>query len=233
MHRDVAEHAAAGQERRVDHELERDHAQPERRLLSGGRPLLDHHRVQRGGGEEPRHEAGVLDGVPGPPAAEAERLVRPVAAHHDADSKHAAARQRPRERGPHPLRVAALPEPGHGEGEWHHQQREAEEERRRVNDHPRVLEEVVEALALGRHEAGHLQHGRLGKLLGEAHERADADRQRPQLQADDHRERGTPGRARRRTSRARRRSCGGQGRSRRAPCASSTTGSVRRRRRLS
>ena len=51
--------------------------------------------------DQPRHKGGVLDRVPEPPAAPAQRVIGPPAAHRDAGRQRAPRRQGP---GPHPAR---------------------------------------------------------------------------------------------------------------------------------
>ena len=64
--------------------------------------LLHHHGVQERGGGQPRHQRGVLDGIPRPVAAPADLDVRPVRA-----QQHADAQARPREQRPAAARPPA------------------------------------------------------------------------------------------------------------------------------
>ena len=57
-----------------------------------------------------------------------------------------------------------------------------------MDRHPVVLEEVVEAVAVGRDEAGLLEHGRVGELGGERLERRDADGERAEVDPGHHRQ---------------------------------------------
>ena len=115
-------------------------------------PLLDHHRVQERGGGEPGHEGRVLHGVPRPVAAPAEDVVAPPAADEEPEREEVPGDDRPAARDRDPL-VARAPDDqrGHGEGEGHREAREAQVEGHGVGDHARVLEERVEAAAVGGH----------------------------------------------------------------------------------
>ncbi len=108
--------------------------------------------MQEGGAEQPWHERGVLDRVPGPPAAPAEHVIGPPAAHRDADRQPAPRRQRP---GPHPARPdgvdPALDQRRDREGIGDRKPDIAEIEKRRMEGEPRVLEQRVEVAAVGGH----------------------------------------------------------------------------------
>lgn len=106
--------------------------------------------VERGHGDEPRHEGAVLDGVPGPESAPTQLRVRPVgtgeqaeAAHHDRGAPEA-----PQHRigG----RAAAAPHRRRRHGGRREQQRQPEVEQGRVVQHRRMLEQRVEAMTVDR-----------------------------------------------------------------------------------
>lgn len=89
MHREIAEDAAARQERAVDDERERE---DDREVQHGERrrpPLGDVQDVDESASEQPRHERGVLDRVPAPVATPPEHLIGPVAADEDARAEEA------------------------------------------------------------------------------------------------------------------------------------------------
>ena len=104
-------------------------------LFDGGR------RVQQGGSEQPRHKGGVLDRVPIPPAAPAEHVIGPPAAHRDADRQPAPGGQCP---GPHPAGPGGADPPLDQRGDRERiSEREAdiaEIEKRRVKGEARVLQ---------------------------------------------------------------------------------------------
>ncbi len=107
-----------------------------------GFALFDHGgRVQERGSEQPWHEGGVLDRVPVPPAAPAEHVIRPPAAHCDADRQPAPRGQCP---GPHPARPGSADPPLDQRGDRKRiGDREtdiAEIEKRRVEGETRVLQ---------------------------------------------------------------------------------------------
>ena len=67
----------------------------------------DRLRMQQRRAGEPRHEAGVLDRIPEPPAAPAEFVVRPPRAQRDAEGEEGPGDVRPRPRPAQPARVDA------------------------------------------------------------------------------------------------------------------------------
>ena len=101
------------------------------------------------GADQPRHERGVLDRVPEPPAAPAQRVVGPPASHRDADGERAPGGQRPR---PHPARPggidAALDQRRDREGERHREADIAEIEKRRMEGEAGILQHRIEAVAV-------------------------------------------------------------------------------------
>ncbi len=112
--------------------------------------LLHHDRgMQERGGQQPRHEADVLDRIPEPPAAPAEFVVGPDAAQRDADGQEHPGEQRP---GPHPARPGgidpAFDQRGDGEGKGHRETDIAEIEEGRVEGEARVLQQRIEIVAV-------------------------------------------------------------------------------------
>ena len=119
--------------------------------------LLDEHRVQIGGGAQPREERRVLHRVPGPEAAPPEHLVRPPRSEHDARRSETPTRTTSTAgwRAATPRR-SARHERGDGEGEGDGEADEAEVEQGRVEGHQRVvLQQDVGAEAVGGHGADH------------------------------------------------------------------------------
>ena len=108
-------------------------------------------QVQQRAGEQPRHERGILDGVPAPETAPAEHFVRPVRADEDARAEEAPGDERKASRRAEPAggRRARQESPCRA-GERHGEQRVAEEQNRRMNRHPRVHEQGIHARAIGR-----------------------------------------------------------------------------------
>ena len=104
-------------------------------------------------GEEPGHEARVLDRVPEPEAAPAELVVGPPGAERDADGQEHPGGERP---GPDPARPGGVDPPldqrGDGEGEGHREADIAEVEEGRVEGEARVLQQRVQVAPVdGRH----------------------------------------------------------------------------------
>ena len=104
-------------------------------LFDGGR------RVQQRRSEQPRHEGGVLDRVPIPPAAPAEHVIGPPAAQRDADREPAPGGERP---GPHPARPLGADPPldqrGDRKGVGDREPDIAEIEEGRMEGEPRILQ---------------------------------------------------------------------------------------------
>ena len=98
--------------------------------------------------DEPRHERGVLDRVPEPPAAPAERVIGPPAAHRDADGEGAPRGERPR---PDPARPGGIDPPlderRHGEAEGDREADIAEIEERRMEGEAGILQHRIEPVA--------------------------------------------------------------------------------------
>ena len=161
----VGEGVHAGEDARADDEGA-DEAEGEGEDGEEDRPalqrvaLLDHDRgVEERGGDQPGHEAHVLDRVPEPPAAPAELVVGPDRAEGDADGEEDPGEQRP---GAHPARPGgvdpALDQRGDGEGVGHREADVAEVEEGRVEGEAGVLQERVEVVAVGGRD-GEAQEG--------------------------------------------------------------------------
>ncbi len=147
---DGADQAGAGEQRSEQGEQKRGEDEPDVPGLHHAALFLHHYRVQEGGSGEPGHEAGVLDRVPAPVAAPAEDRVGPVRAEKDA-----AGQKHPGDHGPaagdgDPLLAGvAHHERPKREGEGNGEADIAEVEHRRMDDHLRILQQGVEAEAVG------------------------------------------------------------------------------------
>src|SRR5262249_60316383 len=75
-----ADDAGAGEEGAEEGEAEGEDDEGEIPELQHAPPLLDHHGVEEGGGDEPRHKGGALHEIPRPVAAPAEHVIAPPAA---------------------------------------------------------------------------------------------------------------------------------------------------------
>ena len=95
VHGEIAEDAAAREERAVEHERVGEYRREVDEVVCA--PPRTRHRDQMNEytGEQPRHEGGVLHGIPAPVAAPAEHLVRPVAADEDACAEERPCNERP------------------------------------------------------------------------------------------------------------------------------------------
>ena len=101
---------------------------------------------------QPRHERGILHGIPAPPAAPAEHLVRPEGADEDARAEERPGDERPVSRKREPRRAVRLFRQQRPQGRRirHGEQGIAEEDKRRMHRHPRVLQEGIHACTIGR-----------------------------------------------------------------------------------
>ena len=153
-----------------DSENARDREQ-HRPVLESAAFFGDRQRMQQRGADEPRHERRVLDRVPEPPAAPAQRVVRPPAADHDADGEEAPRERRPGPRPARPRRVeTAAQQRGDGECEGDREADVAHVQHRRVRDHSRILQQRIQVAAVGGHREQPLE-----RVRGEQHEKQEAE----------------------------------------------------------
>ena len=139
---------------------------------------MNHHRVDVRARGQKRHERRVLDGVPRPVAAPAELLVRPDHPQRVSDPEEHPGEEGPAATGDDPFGIEP---PGHKcgdrEGEWHGAADEAGVERRRVDDHPVVLQERVQPFAV-RARAGDAGRERVRRERHQHAEEEDDSHQR-------------------------------------------------------
>ena len=124
---------------------------------------------ERGPGE-PGHERGVLDRVPEPPAAPAQRVVGPAAAQRDADGEKGPGDGRPRPRPARPCRV----EPPAQQRRDRERERDgkadvAHVEHRRMDHHPRILQQRIQVASFGRG-----RHQPVERIRGEEQEEQES-----------------------------------------------------------
>ena len=142
---DGSEHARAHEEGAEKREREGENGEKDRPDFQ--RLALFHHRraVKKRRAGDPRHERGVLDRVPEPESAPAERVIGPVGAHGDAERQRDPGEERPGPRGARPGGVdAPADERGGREGEDDREADIADIEQRRMNREARVLQDRVE-----------------------------------------------------------------------------------------
>ena len=178
VHGEIREDARTRQERPVEDRRVGRAGEDQVDLAVALARALQEHAVDEGRGEEPGHEARVLDRVPAPVSAPAERLVGPVAAHQDRGSQRQEGQERPRKRPRDPAVPALLPERRDRKGERDREGREPDEHDRRMDDHPGVLEERIQADAV-------LRRGR-GQQLERALLAEDRDDPEEGREVDDH-----------------------------------------------
>ena len=111
--------------------------------------FLDHDRVDIGRAGDPRHQRGVLDGIPCPVAAPAENLVGPAPTEHHARREEAPRKERPTPRRAKPGGPElAGDERGEGEGEGQGEAGKAGIEHDRMNQHDGMLKQRVQPVAV-------------------------------------------------------------------------------------
>ena len=148
---DRLEDPGADEERAEQGERERRDDQRDVPDLEHPAFLLDHHRVQERGADQPRHQRGVLDRIPSPVAAPAELRVRPAGAEQDPDREEDPGDEREPPRRADPARVeAAAGERPDRERERDRPEDVARVEHRRVDRHRRVAEQRRQPGALER-----------------------------------------------------------------------------------
>ncbi len=143
--------------------------------------------MQEGCAGEPGHQRGVFDGIPAPVAAPAEHGVGPVHAEADAAGEEEPGDHRPTAGDGDPLLAGvAHHERAEREGEGHGEADVAEVEHRRMDDHLGILEERIEAEAVGVQGAGRDGKGERGEREQEKEEDLDGreDRRRVGVEGD-------------------------------------------------
>ncbi len=171
--------AGACQERAEDGQEEREANQEHVPHLEHVPALLNHGGVHVRRRGEPRQTGGVFHRIPGPVATPAQLFVRPAHAEHVADGQKQEREQHPLARGDDPFVVEpAGYQRGHAERKRYRAPDEARVQRRRVDDHPVVLQQRVQALAVGP------RTGDVGL------ERVGAEEHQHRKKTDDHHQRG-------------------------------------------
>src|SRR5579875_3516146 len=149
MHR--SEHARADEESADQREREGDDGKEDGPAFQRVALLDDDRRMDERGADEPRHEGRVLDRVPEPPAAPAERVIGPPASHRDADGQGAPGGKAP---WPNPARPGgidpAFDQRGDGEGYLYKQKAADEIKKRRMEGEAGVLQHRIHAVAVER-----------------------------------------------------------------------------------
>ncbi|MNL62453.1 hypothetical protein D3C87_1864760 [compost metagenome] len=100
----------------------------------------------------PGNDGGVFNGVPVPVATEVERFISPVSAHQNTHTQNQRREQRPRQCWTDPFVNALGPKTCNRKRERNERAREAEEQGRRVDYHPVVLQQWIEAVTVFRDE---------------------------------------------------------------------------------
>ena len=131
----------------------------------------DGERMDQRGADEPRHERGVLDRIPEPPAAPAQLVVRPPAAEHDAAGEKAPRERGPRPRPARPRRVEPAAEQRRDrERERDRESDVAHVEHRRMEHHARILQQRIQVAAVGRRRKQAVE-----RVRREQHEEQEAE----------------------------------------------------------
>ena len=146
--RELVQSAAAGQEGAVEERQEGGDGDQEVDLLPASPRLLHLQPVDECPAEKPGHEGRDLDRVPGPVAAPAQRLVRPIATQEEAKAQEHEGIDGPGHRLPHPAVPVPTDQRAQRQGAWDQRCSEAHEHDGRVDRHPEVLEQDIEALAV-------------------------------------------------------------------------------------
>ena len=93
---------------------------------------------------QPRHKGAVFHRIPEPPAAPAEFVVGPVGTQTDAEREKNPRRRRPRTHPARPGHIELTADQGcEREGKGHGKAHVAQIQKRRMKDHPRVLQQGI------------------------------------------------------------------------------------------
>ena len=171
MHR--GQDAAAYDERAEDAQEEGDHDQDQVPRLEHAAAFLHLDAVNEGRADEPGHQRDILDRVPAPVSAPAEHVIGPPRAQDVAQAKndpghHAVA---PRQGDPL-VAQSASGQRGNREREGYGPAHQARQQHRRVNAHALVVQQRIEADAIGR-RAGQRLKGRSDEAQQQGHEAED------------------------------------------------------------
>ena len=130
--------------------------------------FLHHDGMQERGADEPGHERSVFDGIPSPVAAPAEHGVGPVCAQEDAAGEESPGDHGPAAGDVNPFFAGIFhDERAEGEGEGDGESNIAQVEHGRVDDHLGILQQRIQAAAVGAQRAFEKAKG----IRGEIHER--------------------------------------------------------------
>ena len=170
-----------GQDARADQEgadhrhRESDHREHHRPRLERAARGEHVDRMEQRGRRQPRHQRGVLDRVPEPPAAPAELVIGPVAARGDAERQQDPRAEHPR---PHRAGEPAIDFAGEQradrEAEGDREADIAEVERRRMEGQAGVLQQGVEPLPFERRRVQPRE-----RVRGDQQEGVEAERRAP------------------------------------------------------
>ncbi|CDE46959.1 unknown [Sutterella sp. CAG:351] len=151
------ENARADEERSEQRKREGENREEHGPDLEAAALLGHRERVEERRTGQPRKERGIFHGVPGPPAAPAEFVVRPEGAKRDAEREKNPGRRSPRTHpaGPCDIETAAE-ERRDRESERHREAHITEIEKRRMEHHARILQKRIQvgAFRCRREEAG-------------------------------------------------------------------------------
>ena len=160
MHGEIAQKAASREERAVERERIGEDSRKMRECEIRRAHASGREQVDEDARSEPRHERRVLHGIPAPPAAPAEHLVRPESTDEDARTEERPGDERPASRKCEPRRAVRLFRQQRPQGRRirHGEQCVAKEHERRMNCHPWVLQERIHSCAVSGRIA--LRHGK-------------------------------------------------------------------------
>ncbi len=147
---DGGQHAGAGEKGAEDHQHIGQDDQEHVPVFEHALLLLHHYRMQESSPAQPGHEGRDLDRIPAPITAPAEHVIRPPAAQDQAQREEQPGHQRPAPGDPDPAVIGpARDQRGDGEGVRDHEGHEAQVQHRGMDDHPRVPQQRIQALAVG------------------------------------------------------------------------------------
>src|SRR6185312_7960172 len=133
MHAQIPQNTATGKKGLVEdqNELRKEKEMSDPQAVT--RSVIDEHRMQGCDHHQPGHQRGILYGVPGPIATEAQRLIGPCAAHHNAGAEDTSREQYPRQRHTCPTTKITFPQPRYRKSKRHYRRAETQEQDRRMD----------------------------------------------------------------------------------------------------
>ncbi len=154
MHR--ADHAGARQQRPEDAQHERGEDEPDVPHLHHAALFLHHHGMQKRRAGDPGQQRSVFDRIPSPISAPTEHCVSPMRAEQNPNALEAPCNHGPAPRDVNPFLTGVSAEKRcQCKSKRNRKSGVAEVEHRRMNHHLRILQQRIQAVAVGQRRKPH------------------------------------------------------------------------------